>query len=305
MKRLLFVTAVLIESCLASRQALADAPFDFETARAKAKALSEKPYEAPKSRLPKSLENLTYDQYRDIRFDPFKAWWLSDRLPFLLHFFHPGFIHRETVQVSEIDKGQVKPIEFSTKFFTYERLKDLGNIPGDIGFSGLRVHYPLNSPGYFDELIVFQGASYFRALGQGMRWGLSARGLALNTVDPQPEEFPVFTEFWVQKPTPDAKDLVIYALLDSPSVAGAFRFRIVPGPSTVVDVHTAIYRREGAKVSTFGAAPLTSMFWFGENTPVHHPDLRPEVHDSDGLMMERGNGEWIWRPLVNPTKVQS
>jgi len=80
---------------------------------------------------------------------------------------------------------------------------------------------------------------------------------------------------------------------------------ISPGPSTVTQVHTAIYRREDAAISTFGAAALTSMFWFGENTPVHHPDLRPEVHDSDGLLMERGNGEWIWRPLVNPSKVQA
>src|SRR5882762_11828181 len=115
MKRFLFAAAVLIESGLASHRALADAPFDFEAVRAKAKALAGKPYEAPKSHLPKSLENLTYDQYRDIRFDPTKAWWLNDRLPFLLHFFHPGFIYRDTIQVSEIEKGQAKPIEFSTK----------------------------------------------------------------------------------------------------------------------------------------------------------------------------------------------
>ena len=126
MKRFLLAAAVLIESCLAVSSAFADAPFDFEVLRAKAQALSTKPYEAKKSHLPKSLENLTYDQYRDIRFNPSKAWWLNDRLPFLLQFFHPGFIYLETVQLSEIDKGQAKPIEFSSKFFTYERLKDLG-----------------------------------------------------------------------------------------------------------------------------------------------------------------------------------
>ncbi len=305
MKRLL--TAA---TCIASLAVTAvaskgnDMPFDFEVLQFRAKALAAKPYTTHESRVPDSLRNLTYDQYRDIRFDPARAWWLREKLPFQLQFFHPGFIYNKTVQLSTIDSsGTEDPVEFTTKLFSYGKNTDLGNVPTDVGFTGFRIHYALNNPAYLDELAVFQGASYFRALGQKMRYGLSARGLAINTAEPGGEEFPIFEEFWVKRPSADSKDVVVYALLDSPSVAGAYRFTIKPGPSTVMDVKAAIYLREGAPVKVLGLAPLTSMFWFGENSASREGDLRPEVHDSDGILMERGTGEWVWRPLTNPAAV--
>ncbi len=282
-----------------------DMPFDFEVLQFRAKALASKPYATHESRVPDSLRNLTYDQYRDIRFEPNRAWWMRERLPFQLQFFHPGFIYNKTVQLSTLEPGgKESPVEFSTKLFSYGKNTDLGRVPGDVGFTGFRIHYAMNNPAYLDELAVFQGASYFRALGQKMRYGLSARGLAINTAEPGGEEFPIFEEFWVKRPTDDSKDVVVYALLDSPSVAGAYRFTIAPGASTVMEVKAALYLREGANVKTLGLAPLTSMFWFGENSSSREGDLRPEVHDSDGILMERGTGEWVWRPLTNPGSVR-
>lgn len=282
----------------------ADVPFDLEVLQFRAKALAAKPYEARPSKVPKQLSELTYDQYRLIRFDGDHAWWRPERLPFQLQFFHPGFIYTKTVQMFEVNRGEVRPIDFSSKLFQYGNNLDVGEVPGDVGYTGFRVHYPLNSPSYFDELAVFQGASYFRALGQGMRYGLSARGLALNTGEPGGEEFPIFEEFYVQRPAPDAKDLTVFALLDSPSVAGAYRFIIKPGASTVINVTGIVYQRAATSIKSFGMAPLTSMFWYGENSRGDHGDLRPEVHDSDGLMIERGSGEWLWRPLDNPGAVR-
>lgn len=297
--------ALLSLSLLASLSGYAaDVPFDFEVLQFRAKTLAAKPYEARPSRVPKQLTDLTYDQYRFIRFEPGHAWWKRERLPFQLMFFHPGFIYSKTVQVSEVNRGEVSPIPFSSKLFEYGNGLDVGELPGDIGFTGFRAHYPLNSPTFYDELIVFQGASYFRALGQGMRYGLSARGLALNTGETGGEEFPIFEEFYMQRPGADAKELVVYALMDSPSVAGAYRFTIKPGASTVVNVRAAVYQRPGTEIKSFGIAPLTSMFWYGENSGENHGDLRPEVHDSDGLLLERGTGEWLWRPLDNPKSVQ-
>ena len=173
----------------------ADMPFDFEVLQFRAKSLAAKPYEQRPSRVPKRLSELTYDQYRFIRYDQSRSWWKRERLPFQLQFFHPGFIYSKTVQVSEVDKGQVSPIPFSSKLFIYDKGLDLSDVPGDVGFTGFRALYPLNSPTYYDELVVFQGASYFRALGQGMRYGMSARGLALNTGEAGGEEFPIFEEF--------------------------------------------------------------------------------------------------------------
>ncbi|MFA6286071.1 MAG: glucan biosynthesis protein [Opitutaceae bacterium] len=279
-----------------------DVPFDFEVLQYRAKALAAKPYAPPANRVPESLRKLTYDQYRDIRFNPDAAWWRREQLPFQLQFFHPGFLFNQTVQISEVQNGEVEQIPYDKNLFNFGANRDLGSIPRDMGFTGFRIHCPLNSPDYLDELAVFQGASYFRALGKGMRYGLSARGLALNTAEPGGEEFPVFIEFWIKKPVPNSTLVTAYALLDSPSVAGAYRFIITPGPSTVMEIKTALYRRKD--VAVFGIAPLTSMFWFGENNGDRHGDLRPEVHDSDGLMMERGGGEWIWRPLTNPKTVQ-
>jgi glucans biosynthesis protein len=282
----------------------ADVPFDFEVLQFQAKTLAAKPYEPRASRVPKRLTDLTYDQYRYIRFNPEHAWWRRESLPFQLQFFHPGFIYSKTVQMFEVEKGRVTPIPFSSDLFEYGKEVDLGPIPADVGFTGFRIHYPLNSNGYYDELAVFQGASYFRALGKGMRYGLSARGLALNSGEPGGEEFPIFEDFYVQRPAPDSQEITVYALLDSPSVAGAYSFVIKPGAETIMAVRGAVYQRAGSSIKSFGIAPLTSMFWFGENSGGDHGDLRPEVHDSDGLMIERGSGEWLWRPLTNPGAIQ-
>lgn len=302
MKRL---TLAVLLGLNAATGALAGVPFDFEVLQFRAKTLAASPYVQRASRVPKELQELDYDAYRMIRFDTNRAWWRREQLPFQLQFFHPGFIYNKTVQVSEIVDGEVEPIDFNTRLFEYAmKARSIGRVPSDMGFTGFRVHYALNNPNYLDELAVFQGASYFRALGQSMRYGMSARGLALNTAEAPAEEFPIFEEFWVVKPQGDSKELTVYALMDSPSVAGAFRFVIAPGPSTVMQVRCAIYQRAGSTIKAFGVAPLTSMFWHAENTPSKEGDLRPEVHDSDGLLLERGSGEWLWRPLVNPAGVR-
>ena len=303
MKRL-FTAVIASIVATSSARAADEVPFDFEVLQFRAKALAARPYEQPPSRVPKPLQKLTYDEYRDIRFDGNRSWWRREKLPFQMQLFHPGFIYDRTVQVSELVDDKALPIEFSPRYFDYGKNRHLGRIPPDVGFAGVRILHPLNTPTHMDELVVFQGASYFRALGQAMRYGLSARGLALNTGEAGGEEFPSFDEFWVEKPAPDAKEVVIYALLNSPTVTGAYRFAVQPGQATVMHVKAAVYRREGTPDKTFGLAPLTSMFWYGENTGDHHGDLRPEVHDSDGLQVERGNGEWLWRPLVNPSAVR-
>jgi periplasmic glucans biosynthesis protein len=300
MKRLYILGCALVACTFALRAD--EVPFDFEVLQFRAKTLAAQPHAERKSRVPESLRKLSYDQYRDLRFNPESSWWRRERLPFQLQFFHPGFIYTRTVQLSEVVDGKVEPINYDKDLFNFGANRSLGSIPRDMGFTGFRIHTQLNNPNYFDELAVFQGASYFRALGQGMRYGLSARGLALNTAEPGGEEFPVFEEFWIERPADKAREITVYALMDSPSVTGAYRFTITPGAATVMDVKSTLYRRKD--VAVFGVAPLTSMFWFGETTSNHHDDLRPEVHDSDGLMMQRGNGEWIWRPLSNPKSVR-
>jgi glucans biosynthesis protein len=278
----------------------AEPHFDFETLRFRAKVLAERPYVPPESRVPEWLTKLSYDEHRLIRFDPARTWWRREGLPFELQFFHPGFVQNRTVQISEVDEdGKTELIPFDSRLFIYDRLK-VGELPPTMGFAGFRMLYPLNRAG--DELGAFQGASYFRLLCQKTVYGLSARGLALNTAEAGGEEFPVFTDFWIQRPEKTDKHITVYALLDSPSVAGAYRFVITPGAETIAQVKAALFFRKAVK--TVGLAPLTSMFWHGENTNAPTNDFRPEVHDSDGLMIFTGAGEWLWRPLTNPGGVR-
>ena len=274
--------------------------FGFEDVATLARLSAARPYEAPTPKLPAALSGLSYDGMRDIRYRPDRALWRPQGLPFELQMFHLGGTQNLAVQLHEVHAGEVLPLRYRPADW------DLGAHPfsrnsfGDIGHAGFRVHAALNGHDHKDEVVVFLGASYFRALGRGQQYGLSARALALDTVGGRAgEEFPRFTSFWLQRPAPGDRTLTIDALLDSPRASGAYRFVVTPGDNTVIDVQMRLYLRSGtAPLSMLGIAPLTSMYQHGENQP-RPGDFRPEVHDSDGLLIASGT-EWLWRPLVNP-----
>jgi glucans biosynthesis protein len=272
--------------------------FDFDDVASIARRQARGAYRPADPVQPAELENLTYDQYRDIRFRPDRALWRDANLPFEAMFFHRGRDNAR-VEINEIVADRARHLPYDRADFDFGQNTFSPETWGDVGYAGFRVHYPLNNPQYRDELIVFLGASYFRALATGTRYGLSARGLAVDTVGGQGEEFPAFTAFWLAQPTSDARALRVYALLDSPRVSGAYQFDVRPGQETIVDVRARLFLR--APVETLGIAPLTSMYQFGENQP-HRVDFRPEVHDSDGLMVATAEGEWLWRPLINPSQ---
>ncbi len=297
--RRLFVTISL--ALLAALPQSAFAAFGFEVVADRAQQLAQQDYAAPSNDLPKELKELDYDQYRDIRFKPAQSVWRKQALPFELQLFHPGLYYNAPVKISLVANGRAAPLQFNADFFDYGKNKLDRSKLKNIGYAGFRVHFPLNSTQYKDELLVFQGASYFRALGAGQRYGLSARGVAVDTAVASGEEFPSFTEFWIETPTAKATSLTIYALLDSRRVTGAYKFVLKPGTQTVMDVQSRLFLREG--VAKLGLAPLTSMFMHGSNQSRFAEDYRPEVHDSDGLLVANSNGEWIWRPLVNPRRL--
>ena len=262
------------------------------------------PYKPSAQAMPPELAGLDYDTYRDIRTQADSALWRSEQLPFEVDFLHVGK-NGDTVRVHEITPQGVRPIAYNPANFNFGDNKLSPQSWGDLGFGGVRAFNHLNTPTYKDELVVFSGASYFRALGSGQRYGLSARGLAVDTAGGTPEEFPRFTEFWLEKPAPESKRLTVFALMDSPRMTGAYRFDITPGTSTEIEVNARVFMRATDRpVATLGLAPLTSMFFFGENQP-RASDFRPEVHDSDGLMIATGDGEWLWRPLHNPLSTQT
>lgn len=276
-------------------------PFDPASVRQTAKDLAQKPYQAPDQNLPDNFKKLDYDQYRKIRFIPDRAIWRNQGLPFQLQLFHRGFFYSNRVDLYEVADGKATIIGYSPDQFTFDDLKPPP--PGtDLGFAGFRIHAPINRNDYYDEVGVFLGASYFRAVAKGETYGLSARGLAINTADPKGEEFPVFKTFWIERPQKQANSIVVHALLDSKSAAATYRFTIRPGETTIYDVEMSVYPR--ADIADPGIAPMTSMFLFDANDRSKIDDFRPAVHDSDGLAMLNGRGETLWRPLTNPADLQ-
>lgn len=275
--------------------------FEFDDVARLARELAAAPPRKTDSGLPKELRSLDYGQYRAIRFRPERFHWRRAGLPFELAFFHRGWRYGEAVKINEVAADGVREIRFDPEAFDYGPNKiDPKRMQG-LGFAGFRVHYPVNTPDYKDEVLVFLGASYFRALGKGQRHGLSGRGLALDTAVAAGEEFPRFVEFWIERPAPGARELTIYGLLESRRATGAYRFVLRPGVDTALEVKARLFLREG--VAKLGLAPLTSMYFFGENQRSAAEDYRPEVHDSDGLSIRSASGEWLWRPLVNPRRL--
>jgi glucans biosynthesis protein len=276
------------------------APFRFDDVVRRARDLAGAPFEATLAPLPEPLNRLDFDAYRDIRFRPDRALLGSTGGPFRMHLFHLGFLYQRPVTVNVIREGIPTPVAYQPQLFDYGRTKIERPLPINLGFAGFRLHYPLNDPRVLDEVIAFLGASYFRFLGRDQRYGVSARGLAMRVEGGEPEEFPFFREFWVESPAAGADRAVIYALLDSAFTTGAYRFEVYPGPETVLDVQVTLFPRR--TMAAVGLAPLTSMFFQGENDRRRVDDFRPELHDSDGLLLHTGAGEWIWRPLHNPTR---
>ncbi|MHA6163199.1 glucan biosynthesis protein G [Pseudomonas sichuanensis] len=272
--------------------------FNLDDVAAKAKDLAGQKYEAPKSNLPPVFRDMKYADYQKIRFLQEKAEWAKDKTPFKLSFYHQGMHFDTPVKINQISAKKVEEIKYDPSRFEF------GDVPHDpdatknLGYAGFRVLYPINKADKQDEIMTLLGASYFRVVGKGHRYGLSARGLAIDTALPSGEEFPRFTEFWIEKPKPTDKHLVIYALLDSPRSTGAYKLTLRPGEDTVVDVKSRVYLRD--HVSRLGVAPLTSMYLFGPNQPSKIMNYRPALHDSEGLAIHAGNGEWLWRPLNNP-----
>jgi periplasmic glucans biosynthesis protein len=289
-----FLLVLLLTSTASAARAQGAA--SFEAVEAMAARLAAQPYKQPAS-IEGDMRRLTYDQYRALRAKPDTALWRDGKGQFRVEFFPAGFIYETPVQVFVVESGMARPLPVSPDQFDFSDT-GLRQPPQKIELAGLRLLHPLNRPDKFDEVTAFLGATYFRAVGRGQVYGGSFRGLAIDTgIGGKAEEFPLFRAFWLLKPADDAGDMTVWALLDSPSVAGAYAFTVRPGARTVLETKSVLYMRNDVQV--LGLAPLTSMFFSGKAQPTRD-DYRPEIHDSDGFYIATGKGERLWRPLENP-----
>lgn len=279
------------------------APFAFDQVINKAQALSEHAFQESRP-VPAAAAAFDYDQYRRLEFKRESAEWTDDTsIPFRVHYDPRGYLFNEEVKLNLIDKGVSTPKAWAEADFNFFDLPLSEDDKKALGYAGFHVTAPLNSSGKFDDLISFKGASFFRVLSAGTVYGASARGMAISTASPAGEEFPAFREFWLVKPEPGAKSMTVYALLNGISTTGAFQFVITPGSTTNVDVEAVFFPRR--KLTEVGVAPITSMYYFSPHSLNRgNRDYRVAVHDSEGLMMELHNGEWVWRTLANPNQLE-
>ena len=278
--------------------------FDLEDVAKRAEAQARQAFRDPSGEVPLWLREVSYDQWRDIRFRPDLALWRDLKLPFQVQFFHPGLYYDRTVKVNVVDAKGSRPVPFRPSNFDYGR-NDFGSrIPQDLGYAGLPLHYPIKKKDYLDEVIVFVGASYFRAVGSDHVYGLSARGLAVDTASPAGEEFPFFREFWLERPAPNAHSMVLYALLDSRRLTGAYRFEVHPGEADARwPSRRACSSASGWRSSASRPSPACSTT--ARTPPLPFEDFRPEVHDSDGLLLHSGERRVAVAPHRQPPRASS
>ncbi|MGH8278604.1 MAG: glucan biosynthesis protein G [Gammaproteobacteria bacterium] len=273
--------------------------FSFNDVVQTARAQAARPFVPPKA-IPASLAKLSYNEYQQIRFKPEDSLWYGTQRRFHVMPVPAGLYYTHCVDLNVIGEHGVKALQFSKKDFNLPSGSFAGKLPSQLCAAGFKLTYPLDGSGVQNQFLVFAGASYFRAVGRPNNFGLSARGIAINTAFPPHEEFPAFREFWLEEPKPNATHFTLYALLSGASVTGAYQFEVTPGDVTVLAVKAVLFFRQVPRV--IGVAPLTSMFLYGANTPRPLGEWRPAVHDSGGLQIENGDREWLWRPLINPQK---
>jgi glucans biosynthesis protein len=293
----LILLAVL--SLLGTQSALA---FGFNDVVKMAKSRAAKAYQAPPS-TPSFLKDLSYDQFRKIRFNPADSLWHESHSRFQVMLVAPGLYFKHIVNLHVVDAAGTHSVAFKKKDFSWPNDKIKDQVSDQLGYAGFKLTYPLNGSKVHNQFLVFAGVSYFRGVARDEHFGLSARGIAIDTGLASGEEFPIFTDFWLVRPNPTAKSLRFYALLDGPSLTGAYQFVVRPGAPTRIHVTAKLFPRQDIKL--LGFAPLTSMFYYGRNTPRPIGMWRGAIHDSDGLLIHSGTGEWLWHPLTNPVKLET
>lgn len=283
----------------------APTPFSFETLKALARERAGRGYTPPPQPNPEVVKQIDYDAHGKLQYRKEAALWAETGSVYPISFQHVGMFFPKTVTMNVVEKGTSREILYDPKLFTMgpdHVAKDLPANPS--AFAGFWVHESRKGSDWKkrEPWVTFLGASYFRAIGELGQVGLSARGIALSPGTSNPEEFPDFVSFWFEAAAKTEDPLIVHALLDGPSLTGAYKFSLKRSKGVIMEIEAALFLRKD--IERLGIAPLTSMYWFSETAKPTSADWRPEVHDSDGLALWTGVGEHIWRPLNNPARIQ-
>ena len=278
-------------------------PFSFDKLKETARTMAAGAYVPPREPDPATMDKINYEEWGKIKFDTNQALFVDGPGAFPVTFFHIGKFFRKSVEMHVVEGDHARTIVYNQSMFDMPADSPARALPSGIGFAGFRLQEPRDGkPDWHNnDWVAFLGASYYRAIGELYQYGQSARGLAVDVaVAGKDEEFPDFVHFYIETPAAKSDTITLYALLDGPSVTGAFKFGMTRGKGVLMDIEHSLHLRKD--VSRLGIAPLTTMYWFSETAKATAIDWRPEVHDADGLALWTGAGERIWRPLNNSDK---
>ena len=281
----------------------APVPFSYELFKQQARERARQPYQPPPRPSPEVLQKINYEEWGKIKYKDAYALFADGPGPFPVTFFHLGLFFEKAVGMHVVERGQSRKIIYQQAYFDMPANSPARDLPAGAGFAGLRVQESRAGPldWHKNDWVAFLGAAYFRAIGELRQYGLSARGIALDVaVADRPEEFPDFTQFYIDA-APDGQTLTLYALMEGPSIVGAYRFLMTRGKGVVMDVESSLYVR--AQVSRFGIAPATSMYWYSEVMKPIAIDWRPEAHDSTGSRCGRATASGSGAQLNNPPRI--
>lgn len=273
--------------------------FDLDELSALARKRAAQPYQ-PAEPLPAYMRNLSYSAYQGIHFNPRRALWREAASYFQVQMLPAGSFYQQRVRLNIVDSVGIHPVPFDKGLFQFADPNVERETPADLGYTGFSLTRPGGKGEEPEPFLTFAGGSYFQAIGRSQTMGTFGRGIAIDTGLSSGEEFPAFVEFWLERPSAKSTTMRFYGLLDGNSLTGAYEFTVKPGDATRIGVRARLYLRNQPQL--IGIAPLTGMFFYGENTsrPIGH--WRPRVHDANGLLInDGGSGEWLWRPLINPT----
>lgn len=274
-------------------------PFSFDGLIERARAMAQMPYKQVPPVKPDILQQIDYEAHGKLAYRRRYAALADDASIYPATFFHLGRYFQRSVHIYALDGGSAREVVYKPDYFEMPADSPARGLPANSGFAGFRLHEARSRKDWKShDWVAFLGASYFRAIGSLGQYGLSARGVAVDTATDAGEEFPDFTEFYVAPALEEGAPITVYALLDGPSIAGAYCFELQRGDGVVMEVDSHLFLRDG--IARLGLAPLTSMYWYSEQNRPFRTDWRPEIHDSDGLELWTGEGERIWRPLNNP-----
>ena len=277
-------------------------PFTYDLFKTQARDQANGPYIPPPRPAPDVLQKINYEEWGKIRFRDDYALFADGPGRFPVTFFHLGLFFQKAVSMHVVEGGMSRQIIYEQSYF----------------------EMPANSPARDCRRARASPACASRRRATARSIGarttgspssappISARSASSgNTAFPRAalrstSRSPIGRRNFPTSPISTSiragrRHVTLYALMEGPSIVGAFRFLMTRGQGRG-DGHRggAVHARA---ISRFGIAPLTSMYWFSETKKETAIDWRPEVHDSDGLAMWTGNGERLWRPLNNPPRI--